>query len=145
MRKFVFCVVVSIAVFAFVILDKASASPRRGAALAEVPASASTRTAIGPQIAVAHGIVQVEVTCIGSRIVDVKALQLPHDNSHSWQDSLHAAAVLRSEVLSKQTYHLDAVSGATYTSEAYLESLEAALFVAAPPAPRMSATPIADG
>jgi uncharacterized protein with FMN-binding domain len=142
MRKFIFCVVVSLAVFAFVILDKAYTSPRPTAALTDAAASASTRTAIGPEIALAHGIVQVQVTCVGSRIVDVKALQLPHDNNHSWEDSLQAAAVLRSEVLSKQTYHLDAVSGATYTSEAYLKSLEAALDLAAPPAPKMSATPV---
>lgn len=142
MRKFVVCVVVSLAVFAGVILSKAVTSPRPSAELSDMSASASTRTAIGPQIALAHGIVQVQVTCVGSRIVDVKALQLPHDNNHSWEDSLHAAAVLRSEVLSNQTYHLDAVSGATYTSEAYLQSLEAALDIAAPPAPKMSATAI---
>jgi uncharacterized protein with FMN-binding domain len=142
MRKFLFCVAVSIAVFAFVVLDKAHAAPRQAAALADTSASASTRTAVGPAIALAHGLVQVEVTCMGSRIVDVKALQLPHDNSHSWQDSLNAAAVLRSEVLSTQRTDLHAVSGATYTSEAYLQSLEAALDLAAPPAPKMSATPM---
>ncbi|WP_051451226.1 FMN-binding protein [Actinospica robiniae] len=142
MRKFVFCVVASIAVMAAVILDKAYTSPRPSAALDDVSASASTRTAVGPEIALAHGIVQVQVTCVGSRIVDVKALQLPHDNNHSWEDSQHAAAVLRGEVLRKQSYHLDAVSGATYTSEAYLQSLQAALDVAAPPAPKMSATAI---
>ena len=142
MRKFIFCVVVSTAVFAFVIVDKAFTSPTQAAVLTDDAASASTRTAIGPEIALAHGIVQVQVTCIGSRIIDVKALQLPHDNNHSWDDSLHAAAVLRSEVLSKQTYELQAVSGATYTSQAYLESLQAALDIAAPPAPRMSATPM---
>ncbi|MBR7832402.1 FMN-binding protein [Actinospica durhamensis] len=142
MRKFLFCVVVSLAVFALVIVDKAFTSPRQAASLADDAASASTRTAVGPEIALAHGIVQVQVTCIGSRIIAVKALQLPHDNNHSWEDSLHAASVLDSEVLSKQTYELDAVSGATYTSEAYLQSLEAALDVAAPPAPRMSATPM---
>jgi len=143
MRTFVFCVVISVAAFAALILGKAVTSPKPTAALADdLSASASTRTATGPQIALAHGLVQVQVTCVGSRIVDVKALQLPHDNNHSWEDSLHAAAVLRSEVLSRQTYRLDAVSGATYTSEAYLQSLEAALDVAAPPAPRMSATAI---
>lgn len=142
MRKFVFCVVVSLAVMTFVILDKAHAAPRQSAALTSPAPSSSTRTALGPQIALAHGIVQVQVTCVGSRIIDVKAVQLPHDNSHSWEDSQHAAAILRSEVLSRQTYDLDAVSGATYTSKAYLQSLEAALYVAAPPAPRMSATPM---
>jgi uncharacterized protein with FMN-binding domain len=142
MRKFLFCVTVSIAVLAFMILDKAHASPRQAAVLADTSASASTRTAVGPAIALAHGVVQVEVTCMGSRIVDIRALQLPHDNSHSWQDSVSAAAVLRSEVLSRQSTDLHAVSGATYTIEAYLQSLDAALYVAAPPALPMSATPM---
>ena len=52
-------------------------------------------------------------------------------------------ARLRSEVLSKQSTSLDAVSGATYTSKGYLESLNAALEIAAPSAPKMSPTPIA--
>ncbi len=74
--------------------------------------------------------------------MNIVAVQLPHDNNHSWDDSQHAAAVLRSEVLSKQRTDLDVVSGATYTSKAYLESLNAALDVAAPMAPKMSPTPL---
>ena len=74
--------------------------------------------------------------------MDIVAVQLPHDNNHSWDDSLHAAAVLRSEILSKQRTDVDVVSGATYTSEGYLESLNAALDVAVPSAPKMSPTPM---
>ena len=147
MRKFVFCTLASAAVLSIVIMDKATASPRQSAGLTAtgdttISSMAGLRTALGPAIPLAHGLVQVEVTCEGSRILDVKAVQLPHDNNHSWDDSQHAAAVLRSEVLSKQTTDLQAVSGATYTSEGYLQSLEAALALAAPPAPKMSPTPV---
>ena len=69
-------------------------------------------------------------------------MQLPHDNNHSWEDSLHAAAVLRSEVLSTQRTDLHVVSGATYTSKGYLESLNAALEVAAPSPPKTSPSPL---
>jgi uncharacterized protein with FMN-binding domain len=151
MRKFVLCIVATITVMAAAIADKALLSPRQQAQLTAADAQsagqpsapAATRTALGPAIPLAHGLVQVRVTAIGSRIVDVQAVQLPHDNDHSWLDSQHAATVLRSEVLSRQTTDLHAVSGATYTSEGYLESLNAALELAAPPAPKMAPTPLA--
>jgi uncharacterized protein with FMN-binding domain len=80
-----------------------------------------------PAVAVAHGIVQVRVTMAGDRITDVAALQLPHDNNESWELSVHAAAILRSEALRAQSADIDTVSGATYTSRAYAHSLQAAL------------------
>lgn len=172
MRKFVLCILASIAVLAAAIVDKAATAPNQRAHLTtdagvaanaaaandagaksstgtvsgsstDVSTGTDTRTALGPAIPLAHGLVQVEVTAMGSRIVDVEAVQLPHDNNHSWEDSQHAAAVLRSEILSKQTTNLDVVSGATYTSEGYLESLNAALDLAAPAAPKMIPTPLA--
>ena len=141
MRKFLLCVLASALVVLAAILDKAMGAPNEHAELTGTASSTGTRTALGPAIPLAHGIVQVEVVTMGSRIVDVKALQLPHDNDHSWEDSLHAAAVLRSEVLSKQSTDLHVVSGATYTSTAYLQSLNAALELAAPAAPKMTPTP----
>jgi len=141
MRKFVLCVIASGAVLSIVIIDKAVNAPTQSAQLTAVSADQGTRTALGPAIALAHGLVQVQVTCVGTRIVAVQAVQLPHDNNHSWLDSQHAAAVLRSEVLSQQTTDLHTVSGATYTSQGYLESLNAALDVAAPSPPKMTPTP----
>jgi uncharacterized protein with FMN-binding domain len=142
MRIFTVCTVASAAVLTTAITAKALMTPTEHAALTGVSTTAGTRTALGPEIPLAHGIVQVQVTCLGTKIVNLVAVQLPHDNNHSWDDSLHAAAVLRSEILSKQTTELDVVSGATYTSKAYLESLNAALEVAAPNAPKMSPTPM---
>ncbi len=139
---FTLCTLASAAVIASAIAAKALASPAEHSALTGVSPTAGTRTALGPAIPLAHGLVQVQITCVGTRIVNIVAVQLPHDNNHSWDDSQHAAAVLRSEVLSKQRTDLDVVSGATYTSKAYLESLNAALDVAAPMAPKMSPTPL---
>ena len=141
MRKFVLCVIASGVVLSAVIIDKALTAPQQQAELTAVSASTGTRTALGPAVPLAHGLVQVQVTCMGSRIVSVKAVQLPHDNNHSWNDSQHAAAVLDSEVLSKQSADLDTVSGATYTSQGYLKSLNAALDVAAPSPPKTTPTP----
>jgi uncharacterized protein with FMN-binding domain len=85
------------------------------------------RTATGPQVVLAHGIVQVQVTVVGTRIIEVKALQLPHDNPDSWNYSTSAAATLRTEVLAAQSADVNVVSGATYTSRGYARSLQAAL------------------
>jgi uncharacterized protein with FMN-binding domain len=92
-----------------------------------VQASANTRIVTGPAIAITHGLVQVVVTVRAGKIVDVAAVRLPHDNAHSWHLSVDAAPILRSEALSSQSADVDVVSGATYTSQAYARSLQAAL------------------
>jgi uncharacterized protein with FMN-binding domain len=84
-------------------------------------------TATGPQVVLVHGIVQVQVTLTAGRITNVTALQLPHDNPHSWDDATHAAAILRTEAIAAQGADINVVSGATYTSRGYAHSLQAAL------------------
>ncbi|MCU1423221.1 MAG: FMN-binding protein [Microbacteriaceae bacterium] len=73
------------------------------------------------------GNVQVEVVVSGGRITDVKALQLTDDGGRSVQISNYAAPILRSEVLKAQSASVDSVSGATYTTDGYLQSLQSAL------------------
>jgi uncharacterized protein with FMN-binding domain len=106
---------------------KAGNRARNTATTVTIVTKGQVVTATGPEIALAHGIVQVRVTLNGGQIADVTALQLPHDNGDSWSTSTHAAAILRSEVLSAQGADINVVSGATYTSRAYARSLQAAL------------------
>jgi uncharacterized protein with FMN-binding domain len=73
------------------------------------------------------GPVQVEVTVRGSTIVDVQALQLPTAHQRSAEISNIAAPALRREVLAANGTNIDGVSGATYTSDSYVQSLQAAL------------------
>jgi uncharacterized protein with FMN-binding domain len=90
---------------------------------------AMTRTEVltGPPISITHGIVQVRVTMAGGHITAVTATNLPHDNDVSLMRSELAARLLAREVMAAQSAHVDAVSGATYTSQAYLTSLQAAI------------------
>ena len=74
-----------------------------------------------------YGDVQVEVVLSGSRITDVKPLQLPYDRARSQFISDQAAPLLRQEALDAQSAQIDTLSGATYTSEGYAQSLQAAL------------------
>jgi uncharacterized protein with FMN-binding domain len=74
-----------------------------------------------------YGDVQVSVTISGGKITEVQALKLTDDGGRSVQISNRAAPMLRSEVLSAQSAKVNSISGATYTSEGYLTSLQAAL------------------
>ena len=104
-----------------------------GLLLAKSATATTTREAgaptelTGPPVAVTHGVVQVRVTMRDGRIQDVSALRLPSDNPDSRRRSVIAAGILRTEVLAAQSAHVDAVSGATYTSRAYLRSVQAVI------------------
>ncbi len=74
-----------------------------------------------------YGAVQVRVTVTHGRIVNVAALRLPHGNQMDVQLSKPAARVLESRVISAQSANVDMVSGATYTSQGYLRSVQSAL------------------
>ena len=74
-----------------------------------------------------YGGVQVRVTVSHGRIVNVTALQLPHGNQMDIRLSEPAARMLEREVISAQSAQVDMVSGATYTSQGYLRSLQSAL------------------
>ena len=73
------------------------------------------------------GDTQVKVTISGGRITDVQALQLPYDRQRSAEISQYAASQLHDEVLQAQSAQIDSLSGATYTSDSYAQSVQSAL------------------
>ena len=73
------------------------------------------------------GDVQVRVVISNGRITDVQALQLPTDRAESAYISQQAGPWLRTEALQAQSANIDIISGATYTSQSYAQSLESAL------------------
>jgi uncharacterized protein with FMN-binding domain len=85
------------------------------------------RTVTGASVQQPYGPVQVAVTMSGSRITDVRAVVIPLDSGRSQEINTQAAPLLRGEVLRAQSARIDVVSGATYTSDAYAQSLQSAL------------------
>jgi uncharacterized protein with FMN-binding domain len=81
----------------------------------------------GQAVQIPFGTVQVQVTMQNGKITDVQALQLPSDQRRSQQIGQYAAPQLRSEVLAAQSANVNTISGATYTSIGYLQSLQSAL------------------
>ncbi|MBL0885105.1 FMN-binding protein [Myceligenerans sp. I2] len=88
---------------------------------------ASDGTYTGSSVNTGFGPVQVAVTISGGEITDVAAVQLTDRDGKSVQISNYAAPILRQEVLDSQSANVSHVSGATYTSAGYLQSLQSAL------------------
>jgi uncharacterized protein with FMN-binding domain len=84
----------------------------------------------GDVIGTRYGPVQVRVVFRGRRIVDVRALKDPDDLERSRQIDADALPKLRAKVLAAQSARIDGVSGATYTSAAYQQSVQSALDLA---------------
>jgi len=91
------------------------------------PKATTSRTVTGATVQTRYGPVQVQVTLRGSRITEVSAVQLPQQSGRDIEIDNFAVPVLHDEALSAQSAHIDTVSGATYTSEGYIQSLQSAL------------------
>lgn len=95
------------------------------------PSSASATTgsgtATGDAVDTQYGAAQVRVTVEDGKITKVEALQLQGNDPRSVQISSSAEPVLQQEALTDQTADVDAVSGATFTSASYTQSLQSAL------------------
>ena len=107
-------------------------APPTTAAAGSPPSTAASapRTITGPAVTTDYGNVQVRITLNGTRIVDAQALQLPNDRSRSVRISQFAGPQLRAETLQAQSARIQLVSGASYTSQGYIESLQGALDLA---------------
>lgn len=110
------------------ITPPASRAPAASAApAAPAKPAAPTGSFTGSSVSTQFGNVQVQIVVSGGKITDVKALRLTDDGGRSVQISNYAAPILRSEVLQSQSAQVASVSGATYTSDGYLTSLQSAL------------------
>jgi uncharacterized protein with FMN-binding domain len=104
-----------------------SASPAPSPRHAKTPARRRARTIAGAPVQQPYGTVQVSVTINGGRITDVRTLAVPLDSGRSQAINSQAAPLLRQEALRVQSARIDVISGATYTSDAYAQSLQSAL------------------
>ncbi|MFG2379213.1 FMN-binding protein [Streptomyces sp. NPDC048504] len=86
-----------------------------------------TKTVTGETAQTRWGPVQVKITLKNGRITDVTAVQSPSDNPRDQEINSYALPELRREVLAAQSASIDTVSGATYTSDGYRQSLQSAL------------------
>jgi len=74
-----------------------------------------------------YGNVQVAVTVAGGKITKVSFLQYPHTHSTSVVLNQFALPDLRQEAIKAQSSDVQIISGATFTSQAFIKSLSTAL------------------
>jgi uncharacterized protein with FMN-binding domain len=89
-------------------------------------AAGQTRTVTGKVAQTQYGPVQVRITVSGGRITAASAVQAPEGGLSSQKTAL-AVPRLNQEAVAAGTADIDAVSGATYTSTGYKQSLQSAL------------------
>ena len=104
----------------------ATAAPTGSDSTGSSTGSAST-TVTGDAASTRYGPVQVELTIANGTITDVTVVEYPHSDGKDQQINARALPILIQETVDAQGDSIDMVSGATYTSEGYLESLQSAL------------------
>ncbi|WP_242624229.1 FMN-binding protein [Micromonospora kangleipakensis] len=90
-------------------------------------ARSGSTVADGPVVQTKRGRVQVQAEISGGKITEITPLKVPNSNNRDSEINKNAVPKLRAEALAAQSADIDAVSGATVTSEGYTESLQAAL------------------
>lgn len=90
-------------------------------------AASATKTVTGAAADTRYGPVQVKVTFSGTTITAVDTVQYPSESGRDVEINSQALPILQQETLSKQSAQIDTVSGATYTSEGYIQSLQSAI------------------
>jgi uncharacterized protein with FMN-binding domain len=90
-------------------------------------AGGSATTVTGDTAQTRWGPVQVQVTVAGGKITDVTAVQYPNGNGRDQEINSYALPVLAKEALAAQSANIDHVSGATVTSDGYVQSLQSAI------------------
>ncbi len=91
------------------------------------PGGSAMRSATGATEQYGYGQLAVRVTVRSGKIVNVAVPALRTIDQYSQQLAAYVLPMLRNQVMSAQSAQINGVSGATYTSEAYAASLQAAI------------------
>ena len=89
--------------------------------------TAAAKTVTGSAANTIYGPVQVQIVVKGGKVTAAKAVEYPQDTPRDSQINAFAIPVLDREAVSVGSDKIDMVSGATYTSQGYLTSLQNAL------------------
>ncbi len=84
-------------------------------------------TYTGPSVDVFYGIVQVQVQIQNGKIANVNFLQYPNDRQTSVAINSQVMPWLTQEAIQAQSANVNLITGATLTSEGFVNSLQAAL------------------
>ena len=101
--------------------------PPANVARAAAPPRPGVRAGTGPLLTTPFSSIQVRAELTRGRLTGVRTLELTGADAHTNEINARAEPLLREEALSAGSADIDVVSGATYTSESWRESLRAAI------------------
>ena len=86
-----------------------------------------TKTVTGAAVDTRYGAVQVKVTVTNGKLTSATAIEYPTSDPRDAQINAYAIPALNQEAVQSGTAGIDMISGATYTSQGYIQSLQSAL------------------
>jgi uncharacterized protein with FMN-binding domain len=107
--------------------DNSASSSTASSSAASSSSALKDGTYKGETVSTRYGDIQVQVTVSGGKITEATTLQTPSQDGRSIQINQTAVPTLNQEVVSEQSSNISQVSGATFTSEGYVQSLQSAL------------------
>lgn len=84
-------------------------------------------TFTGAAVRTRYGPVQVRITVSGGKVTGASAIEYPSSSGRDLAINRAAIPQLQQETVNAQSARIDMVSGATYTSDGYIGSLQSAL------------------
>ncbi len=104
-----------------------SGSPSAAPSSSSSSSSTGTKTVTGEAADTRYGPVQVKVTATNGKITRVEAIDYPQTERRDQEINSFAIPELNQEALAAGNANIDIISGATYTSDGYIQSLQSAL------------------
>ena len=89
--------------------------------------SSASKTYAGDAVQTQFGPVQVQITVSDGTITKSEVLQVPWNNGRDQEINSQAVPILNSEAVQSQSAQIDMVSGASFTSNGYISSLQSAI------------------
>ena len=95
--------------------------------LSDSGSSSAATTYDGDVVSTRFGNVQVQITVKNGKVTDSQVLQVPWNDHRDQEINSSAVPILNAEAVDAQSADIDMVSGATYTSQGYIQSLQSAI------------------
>jgi uncharacterized protein with FMN-binding domain len=104
-----------------------SASSSASASSSPASVTSAAKTVTGTAVDTIYGPVQVQITVKNGKVTAAQAVQYPQESARDQEINSYAIPMLNQEAVSAGSASIDSVSGATYTSNGYVTSLQSAL------------------
>jgi uncharacterized protein with FMN-binding domain len=107
--------------------SKSTGSKSTGSKSGSSGSGGSSKTVTGSVVQTGYGPIQVAITVKSGKITAVNIPQYPNGTGHDIEIDQYALPQLIQETISANSANINAVSGASYTSQGYMQSLQSAI------------------